>query len=595
MPGIAQTIGVTHWEIPASVWEQLRLAHSLRNDLVTLQHKHDAALKELWAAFPAVRRAEAEIADLQRRADEIEDQIRAERSRRRRKQIINPLCDEQDAVHAQLKTLRAQRNAAITKAHKRAKPALDIILEELSVGYRRLYDRYTRRGLYWGTHNFVVETHKNAVQRVASQWEAGRSAELHHRRFDGGTLRVQLKREAGEPPRTPAVVADPHGRYRNSVHVPWTDPQQWAALTRAQQRDAGRGAVRMLCGSGAGEDRWVKIPVQQHRMLPADADITHVTLTVTRTANTWRARLGIIAKLPDPVPVPLDQGPAVALHMGWRKHDHGIQVATWRTTAPLDIPNTWQHVMRHHDGQTGVVVLPQHIADGVERAAALASQRDTARTQIQAMLVQWLEEHGPIPRPASTEDEELIAADVASWRSRARLAAIATAWRDTPPPDGTEIAAELESWRRMDRALWERQAHGRRWHLRRRNDLWHNVAAIIARQASHVVLDDMPIAQLAQIDNPGLSSEMQHQIQRRRSTASPARLRETIRRACLREGVTVTTVPAAGLSRTHADCGHQNVNGEYRSRMVWCAGCENTYNPDDSATILMLKRANAAG
>ncbi|MBY8862051.1 hypothetical protein K7711_36630 [Nocardia sp. CA2R105] len=595
MAVIVQTIGTGHWDIPSQVWEQLRLAHSLRDDLVDLQHQHDAALKELWSAFPGVRRVEGSLAAVQQRANELNERVRAERSQQRTKRIIGPLAEEQDAVRAQLKTLRSERQTAIAKVHKPAKPALAIIKGELKVGYRRLFDKYCRRGgLFWATHNDVVQQHQAAVRRVATMRKEGRSAELRHHRFDGGTLAVQLQREAGEPPRTPEVVANSHGKYHRVIQIPWTDPKVWATLTRPQQREVGRAVVRMRCGSASGEDQWVDIPVQQHRMLPADADITWVKLTVTRTAGTWQARLAVVAELPDPAPIPLADGPTVALHLGWRNHEHGIQVANWRATTPLDIPSEWQHVLRaDHDGITGVVVLPNQIVDGVDRAADIASQRDTARNRIQASLLRWLEANGSCPHPRpQDEGEELTGADVARWKSSARFAAIAFAWRDTPPPQGKEVAARLESWRRLDKALWEQQEHGRRRHLRRRDDMWRNVAAIIAGQAAHVVLDDMSVAQLARLENPDLTAAVRHRVARRRDTASPGRLRDVIHRTCVRRGVTVTTVPAAGLSRIHAACGYEHPADDwYRSQPTLCGGCQKNYDPDRSATLLMLQRA----
>jgi hypothetical protein len=84
--------------------------------------------------------------------------------------------------------------------------------------------------LYWGTYNFVFANHNTAVQRIRSRRLDGGPANLRHHRFDGtGTIAVQLQRTATTPPRTPALVADPAGRYRNVLVLPWNGGQ-WILL-----------------------------------------------------------------------------------------------------------------------------------------------------------------------------------------------------------------------------------------------------------------------------------------------------------------------------------------------------------------------------
>lgn len=87
-----------------------------------------------------------------------------------------------------------------------------------------------------------------------------------------------------------------------------------------------------------------------------------------------------------------------------------------------------------------------------------------------------------------------------------------------------------------------------------------------------------------------LPNDVQRRIDRRRDHAAPGKLRELIKSAALRDGVTITIVPAAELSRTHAHCGHINPSDDrYLTRPVPCDGCGDTYDPDDSATALMMR------
>jgi transposase len=89
-----------------------------------------------------------------------------------------------------------------------------------------------------------------------------------------------------------------------------------------------------------------------------------------------------------------------------------------------------------------------------------------------------------------------------------------------------------------------------------------------------------------------LPTDVQRGIDRRRDQAAPGTLRQLIVAAAARDNVPVIVGPATGLSRTHARCGHHNAaDNRDRKRLIECSGCGRTYDPDLSATVLMLARA----
>jgi hypothetical protein len=303
---------------------------------------------------------------------------------------------------------------------------------------KQLYRRYCQEDdLYWGTYNDVFRNHKTAVQRIRRQRLDGKPATLRHHRFDGtGTITVQLQRTAAMPPRSPELLSDPAGRYHNHLVLPWIDPHRWVAMSRSEQRHAGRVTIRMRAGLLDGQPQWIDIPVQAHRWLPAHAEILTAKLTVTRTAARLSARVTITARIQPPATT---AGPIVAIHLGWRDSDHGTRVATWRSTHPLAIPERLAHVMlADDDGLTGTIIVPQSISHRLERHAATAAARDTSLNAIRDKLTSWLHEHGPLP----FREGHVSADEVRRWRSPARFAALAIAWRDDPPPG--DIAAVLE-------------------------------------------------------------------------------------------------------------------------------------------------------
>ncbi|MGW4124447.1 hypothetical protein [Nocardia sp. NPDC004711] len=564
LPVIEWTFGIptgpSGWTLPDQVRAQLRLAHDLREDLVTIQHDHQRAVDAVWSSYPAVAHVERLLAQAERAVAETLDQIRAERIRQRTKHITGDQPVRLKHQRAEVKRLRLSWRDQIAAVSKDAKPRHAELFTQLQARQRQLYAPYCQDGdLYSATFNMIVRQHRTAVNRIAGQRRQGLPAALRHHHFDGtGTLAVQLPRVTGQPPNTPAVVADPAGTCRNRLQLPWIDPAVWATMSRAEQREAGRVTVRMRCGQLDGDRQWITFPVQAHRMLPADADLTGAELTITRAADQFRARLTVSARIPHPTPV--TDGPTVAVHMGWQHTDLGTQVATWQATEPLEVPHEWSDVLRAApDRMTGTIIMPEHIMDRADRTHLLRAVRDRDLNRLRTRLAAWLTEHGPLLHPTQ-DGQELSATEVRQWRSWAQFAELARACTaSAEPPAGdkaADIVAVLTARKRTDRSRWQEQEGLRGRALRRRNDVWANIAAILAGQCGRLVLDDTPIA-----DIPGWESV----IARRRALASPGRLRTAITTACARDGVPTVTVPGSGLTR----------------------------DPDRPATELMLARAEA--
>lgn len=587
------TMGVHYrWQIPDVVGQQLRLAHNLRVDLVRLQLAYDEDIKQIWSSYPGVASTETHVARAQELVAAASEAVKAARIAARSKHVDPTLTQHLRDTRARLKAARRARRDAIAEVKDAAARRRRDRLDQLTADQKALYRHYCQEGdLYWASFNALLDQHKSAVQRVQQQRAQGRPATLHHHHFNGtGTIAVQLQRQAGLPPRTPAVLADPDGRYRNVLQLPWIDPEQWAAMSRAEQRRAARVTVRMRCGSVDGQPQWIDLPVQAHRWLPPEADITGAKLTLTRVGADLRSRLSITARIPSEAVPDHNDRPTIAIHLGWLAIDAGTVVAHWRANEPLAIPRKLAHVIiPTADGTSGRIVAPGSIAARLQRHAETASVRDLALDGIRAKVSDWLRKHGPRPHP-TRQGEQITAADVAQWRSPARFAALALAWQDS----GIEIAAPLEAWRRADRLLWQQQGHGRSRAQGYRNDLWRQVAHALVSQCGPILVDDTNVARLIRgaVEGSELPTDRQHEIDRRRDHAAPGMLRQSIIAAAARDGVPVTVVPAAGLSRIHASCGHENPSDHrHQKRLITCDGCGRTYDPDLSATALMLARA----
>lgn len=136
------------------------------------------------------------------------------------------------------------------------------------------------------------------MKRLRQQRINRPGATLRHHQFDGsGTIAVQLIRRRDDPRRFRAVVAALDGKYHNYFRLPWTDPEVWKQMSASQQRRAGRVVARFRYGRSAdGQLLRVELPVQQHRQLPDDADITGARLpsATRRQCRTVREHLGLI-------------------------------------------------------------------------------------------------------------------------------------------------------------------------------------------------------------------------------------------------------------------------------------------------------------
>lgn len=194
------TMGVpSWWVIPEQLAAQVRLAHSVREDLVTLQREHEDALRAIWSGYPTVAAAaETALAAAETEAAEAAAAVAVERSRLRTKRVTGPVADRLRSARAAVKTARARRREAIAAVKDDANQQLLDAHDKLRAAQKDLYRRYCTNGdLYWASFNAVADHHLAAVKRVKQRRAQGQPAALKHHRFDGsGTIAVQLQIDA---------------------------------------------------------------------------------------------------------------------------------------------------------------------------------------------------------------------------------------------------------------------------------------------------------------------------------------------------------------------------------------------------------------
>jgi hypothetical protein len=604
----AYRYGVPHWvRLPDSVDAQLRLAHSLAQDLVRLDQKRRERIAAVWSSEPAIATIEDAITRAEAEASELAPVV-TRRPRARDRPAADDIptqegAEQLRAVRASIRELREHRRTRIATVRERHGDTLRQITSDHRAAVKNLYAIYCQGDpaarLYWAVYNDVGASHRLGVARVDSARRRGQGAALRFRRFDGGgVLAVQLQREAKDPARTPARIADPSGPWANVLRLPWTPPAQWQALSRSDRKRRQLGTALVRVGAGP-----IELPVIMHRMMPEDAEITGARLVVRRVGGHRKVSLQVTARIPEPEPVLVDGGlPTVALHLGWRREGDAVRVATWRASSPVQVPEHLGAWVVAHTATAGEIRAPGRWLARVASHNERQTERTGALESIRKDLLSWLAVHEhPVAACADPDPDHprhwVTAAAVRTWRA-ADFARLALAWRDWRPElnDAAGMAAALEAWRRADRRLWEPQAHGREGALAARDDAYRKASAWLAEQCCCLVLDDTEIGQLARRDSR--SEDPDHagagiraaRAARFRTLVAPGRLREMAAAAAERRGVEVRTVKGRDLSRTHHRCGHVNpADGRYAaSHLVACDGCGQTYDQDLSASQLMV-------
>lgn len=587
--GVTMSVHYT-WRVPEGVHEQLRLTHELRQDLVSLRLAYEADLHAIWSKFPTVAAAEEDLARCQEAWEAASEQTKAERARLKRRL---PRSDAEMSAMAALREARQHRRAAISGVREQAAPQRAARTADYKGAQRGLYGTYVQgKGLFWCTWNDVVAQHLAAVKRLRQQRITRPGATLQQHPFRGtGTIAVQIMRRDGWPARMPALLADPNGKYHNYLQLPWTDPAVWEQMSGSEQRRAGRVIVRMRHGRSAnGEMLLVDLPVQQHRQLPADADITGARLTIRQTPAGPRASLTVAATVSEP-----DKrrtGPSAAVHLGWRRGEGGIIAATWRSTRALDIPADLAGVMTAETARSGRLFVPPRIVDAVDRADEVRAQRGQENRALRQSIVAWLSAHGPIDDPRQP-GSQLDAATVRQWGGGVHFRALANAWATGAPVGAESIAALLQRWQRREAKLRRGPDLGQRRHaIAARDDLYRRFAAALAAQVKTLVLVDLvpPVQKAASSSRLPMARKL---VGNARRLVAPARLQTLLAAGAVRQGCTIKDVDHLGLSRIHGDgCGYENPSdARYKSAIVPCDGCGGSYDQDHAATALMLQRA----
>ncbi|MEU5881178.1 hypothetical protein [Spirillospora sp. NPDC047279] len=494
---------VVHGDLPPAALAELERAHALRGRLAEIELEHGQRLRELWRTPPG---------------------------------------------------------AAEREACPSSKKAFAAAAEERQRLIEATYWEAVEGGLYWATYAEVMRQHKAAV---ADARRGGNTLPPAPPRWHGeGWLAVELQRAAGDPPRSPSLLASGMGPWANVMQLaPWTAPEEGPAA--AGREDMSRGELVFRIGSHACVEM-VRLPVTVHRPIPPEADVAMIRVSRRRAGPEFQVAVHVYVNLP------LEErrngeGTIAAVHFDRRVPEDGpVRVALVAGAGP--VPDPLREIVRRR-GQAYEVCVPASWRELSRRVAAQRARRGHD-------LGRWKRQVADLLRP---------------WSAAAEVRQALTALEELADPsrveefvaDGlasllTEVAGLdqlVRAWSRQDRRLRDRERREEDRLRARRRDTWCEVAAWIAGEpAGTIVVEDWEDRHDRVPVEP----------------AEPERLFSAIEDEARRRGVPVIRSRSDG---THIDCGTPLAEPAHAGgSLVWCDTCQVTVEREANALRQLVQR-----
>ena len=446
-----------------------------------------------------------------------------------------------------------------------AEPAVKDKLGELDAERKeRVKAAQAASELYWCNYDDVVASYQTARRRPG---------DLRFHAWARARGKVSVRYQTGLPV-AGAFGDDTRFQLQPVPETAYTSP------VRGERRRLARSVARIRIGSDERRAPiWLELPVVLHRAIPAGSMVRSVSVTRERiganwpegrVGSAWRWQLNVCVSVPDADPRSGARG-SVALDVGWRRVPDGLRVAAWR----------------NQQGQAGELVLPQRWIDQMARVDDLRSLRDQHFNLARAALAGWLKDQGEVP-----DWLKLRAATLRQWRSPARLASMFLTWRSERFGGDSGAFPALEAWWQRDRHLYQYEANLRDQLQTERRERYRVFSAGLMARYDEIRLEQFDLRNVADLSREAkdLALPARHQ----RVLASVSILRLAIEHAALREGVTVTKLPAARTTATCHGCGSLERFDQAAELVHRCGACGLVWDQDDNAAINLLAQTAEA-
>jgi len=525
------------------VEDQVRLAHRYRNQLVEAElRREDLTTMVLDELSPALAAVNARVKALDAAIDGAFDSMRRSNQKARKRLehdagAVTALKAERSELYAQAKELRREVFASEAWKVRGAEIAA------AAVAARK--ELRAESGLYWGTYLHVEMSIDDATQRLKKQ-----GLRVRFQPWTGeGHLAVQIQQ--GISPAEAMAGTD--------QRVQIAPPEAGADPKRKR-----RALVRMRVGSDGRAPVWADFVVVLHRPLPPDASIKWVHAVRKRVGTHFDWFVQFVLGREEWENDTLEARGAVGIDLGWRVRPGGsLRVAAWRDD----------------EGARGEVLLPASWLQPLQKARDIASIRSDKFDAALGGLGAAIEEGLPLP-----EWWGKVAGGLASWKSPARLAALAIHWRSARFAGDAKAFDALEAWRKNDRHLLEYEANLLDTFQARRRDLYRNVAAQMRRRYARIFVEDMSLSDLQRSPLP--TEKEDGAVREHARDAGVSYLREAI------AGPWLTKVATRDTTRECGSCGHvEQRDGAMLTHS--CSKCGHVFDQDYNAAEIILRRGLA--
>lgn len=578
--------------------DELGRAHRYYNSLVEIERKRREKYREIRAAFDErVDGAQREFDKIREKLDNIRTEIKARRQRDRKRTKcpelqarIEALKVERDAAKSGLKDARAAFAKAIAAPNELRKQRIEELKEQTGTSGPRAVEKFNAQALSEMLEDPNVSDIWKAVARADADANAAVKALRTSRGELGETyLLVEKSIEAAKSGR-----ADPQfaaWRHRGRVGVQITGrttmadifagrcpklqivapPEGTWAGSRAYRRKHARTTLRIRC-SRTG---FVELPVTIDREPPRDALVKWAWIKCRRVGTLWEFALQLTLQSESlRRPVASSARGTVAINMGWRdlgdRQRVGMCVDTLGSIFELSVPTAF-------------------VRGPIEYSSGLRSILDRSFDTARADLTAWLKshEHPDWLREATKH--------MHAWKNHGRLVALIHRWAHERFPGDEAIWQRFEAqwdpatgeagWRHRSRHLYQWEASQREKALRRRKDLYRNIARELADRYETIVLGNIDYRKLARLPAAEADNELHEHARRGRTIAALSELVGCMQSAC---GERVVRINAANVTTDCHVCGHRHARPE--ALVHTCEACGSTSDQDVRAAYNLLHR-----
>ena len=575
------------------VADQMRLRHRYQNKLVEIERERRVAVAQVLLGHPDAEVIGTRVEGLVKQLDEARLAIKATRKATRTRSETAIMREHVNAISAELKAVRTELKAA--KALATDDPIIAAALKATSASAEAQV-RAARAvcETYWGSY-LLAEQAMDAAKKSKAPPE--------FRRWTGdGRVSVQLQ---GGIDRDEAWGGD-----TQLVIAPVSPTAHDPSARRGERRLASRTTLRMRVQStDKGKPVWAEWPMILHRPIPEGARIKVATVSRRRRdCRRWDWRLLLTLEIPDATIATGPRTGAVALNLGWCQDDNDTVRAGYLVSSDGTVDRP--------------VLVERQVIERVEKSEAIRSQRDQNLDAMRSDLVTWLRAHEVTlpawlvertilsrePRePREPSQEQTVAPRVETagsprtrswhvihWRSAARFATLAVAWktqRFSGDSDGYDL---LERWRYRDEHLQRYEAGLSRGALLDRRESYRIIAADLARRYRTLVVDNFDLSTFQESPKPEETRVELPTAKRNQRHAAGSILRESLLSAfgkdrVLRErSADVTRACSAVDEETGHACGAINEWDHAIARMHTCTRCGIAWDQDANACRNLL-------